>query len=136
MRSSSHAPEDVINAAEPDDPFEKILVELQERRERIRQDAETLTTLDPGSPEHRALHVQIERETEAANDLEDTTARARQALTSYNAAARGSAKGVGRTQGAGLAGAGLIVTVITLGGTLMFAGLVMVTVGALLFVTA
>jgi ferric-dicitrate binding protein FerR (iron transport regulator) len=136
VRSSLHAREDVIDAAESADPFDKVLAELHERREKIRQDAQALAALDPASPEHRALRTQVERETAAADDLENTTARAREALATYRATSRGTTRGFGRTQGAGLAAAGLVVTVATLGGTVMIAGIVMVAVGALLFVLA
>lgn len=49
---------------------------------------------------------------------------------------RSTTRGIGRIQGTCLAAAGLVVTVIALGNALMYVGLAMIAVGAVLFVTA
>ena len=82
------------------------------------------------------MRTRIEQETEAADTLENATARARHALTSYNARARNTAKGIGRIQGYGVAATGVVATVIAQGTTLMVAGLAMAAVGVLLFLVA
>lgn len=125
-----------INAAEAYEPFAKIDSDLQERREKLREDARILATLDPESPAYHELRTRIEQETEAANELASAVVRARQALMSYKDTTRSNTRSIGRIQGAGLAPVGLIATVTAAGDTLVFVGLAMIAIGALQFILA